>query len=259
MYLKASTIKWALGELNKVPRDQAALFYFLIFNSVNLVKRGTAQQKSKFETEFYKYFGGPLKGGGVGCFNPFDGRWMAEEYINSTVYGRLLNGSHWWTDSNQGFFDRNPPTQFPAEIKISSRAFDNLDDRTTSPCLKSSSLLPMSAVAVLYYRYEELNVNNSNNLTDVVNKFQNEILSTNKQLKQLFSSGATGPLTPYQKSKPSEDEIMSVYPPCPYKGESQVNVRLYVDDVNAVKRQLGLTIDQFSEFFRKIIREKGIY
>ena len=259
MYLKPNTVKWSLDTLKQIPRDQAGLFYFLIFSIVNTVKRGKAHEQSKFENEFYRYFGGPLKGHGIGCFNPFDGRWMAEDYINSTVYGRLLNGSHWWTDSRQGFFDRIPANQFPAEMTLKTDAFETLENRLTYPCMRATALLPLSAIAVLYYRNTSIEVKNENNLTDIVQKYKKEILSKNSELTALFTAGPSGPISPFQEAKPTEDELISVYPSCPYKGESQINVRLYADDVSAVKSQEGILIDQFSDYFRKLIREKGIF
>jgi hypothetical protein len=259
MYLKPNTVKWSLNTLKQIPRDQSGLCYFLIFSVVNIVKKEKPPDKSKFENEFFRYFGAPLKGGGVGCFNPFDGRWMAEDYINSTVFGRLLNGSHWWTDSRQGFFDRVPPNQFPAEMKLKENAFEVLQNRTKYPCLKPSALLPLTAMAVLYYRYDQVEIQNVNNLTDLVRNFKKEIFSKNSGLEVLFSSGPAGPLSPYQITKPLEEELISVYPACPYNGEPQINVRLYADDINAVKSFAGISVDQFSDYFRKLIREKGIF
>lgn len=259
MYLKPNTVKWSLETLKQIPRDQAGLCYFLILSIVNTVNRGKAPEHSEFEKEFYRYFGGPLKGGGVGCFNPFDGRWMAEDYINSTVYGRLLNGSHWWTDARQGFFHRTPPNQFPAEMTLKVDAFETLENRPTYPCIRATALLPLSAIAVLYYRNEPIEIKHINNLSDVVQKFKKEVLSKNQQLDALFTAGPSGPISLFQEKKPSADELISVYPLCPYKGESQINVRLYTDDVAAVKSHEGISTDQFSDYFRKLIRAKGIF
>jgi hypothetical protein len=144
-------------------------------------------------------------------------------------------------------------------MTLKPAALKTLENRPTYPCIRVNALLPLSALAVLYYRNEAIEVKNFNNLSDVVQKFKTEIISKDLNLDALFTPGPTGPLSPFQEDKPLEGELISVYPPCPYKGESQINIRLYADDVSAVKNYEGISVDQFSEYFRKLIRDKGIF
>lgn len=256
-YLNKAAISWAMDSLANIPRDQMCLLYFLILTKKSTVKKGGVAGISPFEKEFYRYFGAPIKGGGVGCFNPFDKRWMAEDYISSTIFGRLLNGSHWWTDADKGFFSRNPGSQFPAEMGILPEAFERLRDRSTYPCLKPGSLLPLTAVSVWYYRGDQIAVDDTTNLKDLVKKFKKDVLILNSNLIQIFFEGGAGPINPYIDKPISESEMLAIYPPCPFAAEPKTNVRLYVDDVNTVKRA-GFDANQIAEFFRKLIRDKGL-
>lgn len=256
-YLNKTAIRWALEALATIPRDQSCLLFFLILTKKSTVKRGGMAGMAPFEMEFYRYFGAPIKGGGVGCFNPFDQRWMAEDYISSTIFGRLLNGSHWWTDGDKGFFSRNPGSQFPAEMGILPNAFERLHDRATFPCLKPGSLLPLTAVSVWYYRAEPVEIKDTTNLKDLVKKFKADVLALNPDLNQLFFEGGAGPVNPYASSPISETDMLAIYPPCPFAGEPKTNVRLYVDDVNIVKKA-GVDANQIADLFRKLIRDKGL-
>lgn len=255
-YLNRVAIRWAMDALATIPRDQSCLLFFLILTMRSTVKKGGAAGMTPFEREFYRYFGAPIKGGGVGCFNPFDKRWMAEDYISSTVFGRLLNGSHWWTDVDEGFFSRNPGRSFPAEMGILPNAFERLENRTTHPCLRPGSLLPMTAVSVWYYRGEQVEIENTANLNDLVTNFKADVLALNPNLHKLFYEGGAGPLNPYNNEPLSEDEMLAIYPACPFAGEPKTNVRLYVEDVNTVRRA-GIDANQIADYFRKLIRDKG--
>lgn len=256
-YLNKAAIRWAMDSLADIPRDQSCLLFFLILTKKSTVKKGGLAGMTPFEKEFYRYFGAPIKGGGVGCFNPFDRRWMAEDYISSTIFGRLLNGSHWWTDADKGFFSRNPGSQFPAEMGILPSAFERLNERTTYPCLKPGSLLPLTALSVWYYRDEPIEVDDPTNLKDLVKKYKADVLNQNSDLNQLFFEGGAGPVNPFSGSRISEAEMLAIYPPCPFAGEPKTNVRLYVDDVNTVKGA-GVDANQIADFFRKLIRDKGL-
>jgi hypothetical protein len=256
-YLTQAAIRWAMDTLVNIPRDQSCLLYFLILTKKSTVKKGGVTGMTPFEEEFYRYFGAPIKGGGVGCFNPFDKRWMAEDYISSTVFGRLLNGSHWWTDGDEGFFSRNPGRQFPAEMDILPNAFERLQDRTTYPCLKPGSLLPMTAVSVWYYRGQPVEIENTTNMNDLVKRLKADVLDLNPDLHKLFFQGGAGPLNPFSDEPLSEEEMLAIYPVCPFAGEPKTNVRLYVDDVNTL-RSAGVDVNQIADYFRQLIRDKGI-
>ena len=133
-YLSKEAITWARMQLEKLSKDQIALLYFLIFARCPKVDRTIPAKREKFESEFYKYFGVPIKGGGVASFNPFDGKWRAPNYINSTVYGRLLVGSHRWTEGSEAFFTRTPSSSgWPAEFSLTDEGFDNLLYRNQPP------------------------------------------------------------------------------------------------------------------------------
>lgn len=256
-YLNKVAIRWAMDALANIPRDQSCLLYFLILTKKSTVKKGGVAGMTPFEKEFYRYFGAPIRGGGIGCFNPFDKRWMAEDYISSTVFGRLLNGSHWWTDTDKGFFSRNPRSHFPAEMGLLTKAFERLDDRTTFPCIRPGSLLPLTAISVWYHRDEPVEVKDMTNLKDLVKCFKEDVLALNPSLNKIFFEGGAGPINPYTDVPISEADMLSIYPPCPYVGEPKTNVRLYLDDIDTLKRA-GVDANHIAEFFRKLIREKGL-
>jgi hypothetical protein len=257
LYLNQKAIRWAMDALANIPKDQSCLLFFLILTRESTVKNGGRAGMTSFEKEFYRYFGAPIKGGGVGCFNPLDKCWKAENYINSTVFGRLLNGSHWWTDSEEGFFSREPGRQFPAEMGILPNAFERLEDRTKYPCLKLRSLLPMTAMSVWYYRGEPVETQDTANLNSLVKRFKADVLDLNPNLYKLFFEGGAGPLNPYGTEPLPEEEMLAIYPPCPFAAEPKTNVRLYLDDVKTMK-SAGIDTNQIADYFRQLIRENGV-
>jgi hypothetical protein len=236
-YVTQEAIKWSLSQLKELPKNQTALIYFLIFGKQPIVDRGHAF--SPFEVEFYKYFGAPIKGDGVAVYDPFSGEWRAENYINSTVYGRLLVGGHRWTEGEESYFSREPAgSGWPAEFKLTEKGFDNLLYRSSPPCLKRQYKLPLSAMAVFYYR-QEPQPDSSSSIDSLVEKYKSDVISKNKVLQKLFCSGLGFPDDQlFGATKLSPSEYRACYPKSPYTSKELSTVRLYKEDVLEIRKNL---------------------
>lgn len=255
IYITPVALQWALKQLIEIPKDQLALLFFLMLAKEPLVSRGQLGNTSAFENEFRRYLMGPIKGGGEAVFNPFASEWRAAEYINSTVYGRLLNGSHRWTEGAEAFFFRAPTTTWPAKFTINDSGFNNLRLRASPPCLKSSYRLPLSAIAIIYYRFINLSDFSPHTLDDLVKKYKDEVLSKNHRLMELFVAGPNFLSNVIFRSIPlSETEKISCYPPSPYSGEPKKNILIYEDDISAIKARLAPGED-IADFMRKLLRK----
>lgn len=258
-YLTSAAIKWALSELKKIPKDQLALLFFLMLVKSPTVKRGKHGEPSAFEIEFQKYLSGPVLGGGSAVFNPFDQQWRAADYLNSTVFGRLLNGSHKWTEGTEAFFIREPTSSWPANFRLTDRGFDNLRERTTPPCLKNSNRLPLNAMAVYYFRFLDLSEFNPQTMPDLVAEFNKTIVNKHERLKELFVSGTNflrGEL--FTHSALTEPEMIACYPPSPFSGEPKKNALLYEDDIDAIKARLS-SGQEIADYIRQLLRKEKIW
>lgn len=259
IYLTADSIKWALIELSKVPKDQLVLLFYLMIAKSPTVQRGQNNKKSSFEVEFDRYLSAPVVGGGLAVFNPLVKKWMAANYTNSTVFGRLLNGSHHWTEGAEAFFERTPSKGWPAKFKLTDVGFDNLRSRTSPPCLKSESRLPLNALAIYYYRFEDLTLLAPQSLSDLVDIFKKDVLSCNRRLIELFVNGSVylrGEL--FTNMLMHESEMVAIYPTSPYSTEPKKNALLYEDDIEAIKLRL-LDGEDVSDYVRKMLRKEKIW
>ncbi len=253
MYLSKGAIKWSIEQLRTLPKDQLALFFFLALAREGKVSRGTAGNPSPFEREILRYLGAPLEGGGVAAFNPFSLEWRAAEYMNSTVFGRLLNGSHKWTEGEDAFFTRTPAKGWPATLTLEEKGFDNLRGRLSPPCLKKSFRLPLTAVAVYYFRFFDLSFFSPGSMTDVVAEYRKEVLSLNERLEELFVPGPNylrGDL--FVNTALSEREKLECYPPSPFSGEVRKSVLIYADDLERIKQRLNEGQD-IADFVRNLL------
>jgi hypothetical protein len=255
IYLKPQAIKQALKVLSGLPKNQTALFYFLIFATCPEITKKEETDAYVFEREFYKYFGGPIKGGGTGVFDPFGHEWRAENYLYSTVYGRLLTGSHKWTEGSEAFFDRKPSGGgWPATFKLSDRGFDNLKERNSPPCLKYDYRLPIAAVAIYYYRFLDLSSFNPQSIKDVVSRYKKDVLSKHPRLKELFIETLNMADNIFQNKRPSEEEMINCYPTSPYSTKEKTRELLYRDDVQFIKSNLKPG-EQVADYVRALITE----
>lgn len=252
-YLTQEAIEWSLKELKRLPKNQTVLLYFLIFGKEPVVDRGRAF--SPFEVEFYKYFGAPIKGGGTAVYDPFSGEWRAENYITSTVYGRLLVGGHKWTEGQESYFSRTPAgSGWPAEFGLTERGFENLLFRSSPPCLKSEYRLPLYAMAIFYYRRDPL-PDQCSTIDDLVGRYVDEVVDRHKTLKKLFTAGyAFSGSKLFDSQELSYNSYQACYPSPPYSTKEQLSVRLYKEDVSEIKKNLreGLSLaDYVSEMIKK--------
>lgn len=254
IYLSLQAVKWSLKRIENLPKNQTALLYFLIFAREPIVDRSGVEKES-FEEEFYRYFGGPIKGGHVAPFDPFAGEWRAENYINSTVYGRLLVGSHSWTEGSESFFERNPASGgWPAKFTLHKEGFDNLRFRSSPPCLKAQYRLPLSAIAIYYYRFRELFFN-PDSLDDLVSKYKEEVLSKYQKLAELFVDGPSCFDNLFSDHPPNEQEMIECYPPSPFSSEEKRNVKLYIEDVERIGHDLEPG-EQIADYVRDVLSQK---
>ncbi|MBA6293124.1 hypothetical protein H4J58_08245 [Colwellia sp. MB3u-70] len=236
-FISQKATKWALSELKKLPKNQTALLYCLIFKRSKIVDRSS--NRAEFENEFHRYFGGYIKGGGVSVFDPFAHEWRASNYLNSTVYGRLLVGGHRWTEGDESYFIREPKgSGWPAKFIFTDDGFNNLLYRTSPPNLKNENRLPLLAIATYYYRFEPLE-KAYNSQQELVNKFVSEVLSNDPLLIKLFVDGVAYNSKDYfVENDLTESEKISCYPAYPDMHKETVNTRLYGDDIKKIKTLL---------------------
>jgi hypothetical protein len=238
-YLTADAIVWARSQLANLKKDQAALLWCLILSKTPTVQYDSSQ-KSDFVIEFNRYFGAPIPGRGVGVFSPIDSKWKAENYLQSTVLGRLLNGSHWWTSPDRGFLERAPKDKWPAHFSFNKEGADRLFLRKGAPSTSGVARLPLAAIAIFYYRFDPLSLGADPSIEELVDLYKQEVLSLNPLLCELFEADTAvywGQL--FADISLSEQERMSCFPSSPYGGEAKQNALLYVEDVRELHQRLG--------------------
>lgn len=255
MYVTKEALLWARGQLSELPQDQAALFWCLILSKEPVVS-SISHVAESFIDELYRYFGAPIAGGGTGVFNPMDSKWKAENYIQSTVFGRLLNGSHWWTSPDKGFLARSRKDGWPATFQFDAGGASRLFLRQKPPSTSSARRLPIAAVAVYYYKFDRLEKSQVSTLEELVAKYRREVLVVNPELEKLFDTDT--PVfwgTPFSDQELSLSEKLSCFPASPYSSEPKQNVLLYTDDVKEMQKSLidGQTI---ADLVRSLIRVK---
>ena len=254
-FLTKEAVDWSIRSLGGLPKNQTALFYFFIVTRCPTIDRTHEMGRKEFEREFYRYFGAPIKGGGIGVYDPFGKEWRAENYINSTVYGRLLVGSHRWTEGEESFFERRPAgSGWPATFVLTDKGFDNLRFRNSPPCLSYDYRLPLSSVSLYFYRFDDLKKYNPTSLEDVVSIFQREVLSLDKRLSALFVKGNSFMGKLFRDTPLSEEERISCYPFAPHSSEPKSRELLYKSDIEYIESRLddGETV---AEYIHKMIRQ----
>ena len=238
VYITKDAILWARTQLKSLPTDQFALFWCLIFQKAPKVS-SPPHLSDPFVKEFHRYFGAPIPGGGIGVFNPIDSKWKAEQYIQSTVYGRLLNGSHWWTSTERGFLKRNKKDGWPAEFTFDSDGAKSLFLRPNAPSTSACERLPLSAVAIHYYKFDTLDSSEVNSIDSLTKKYQEEVVNQNPYLQELFALDSTAYWgSPLSENPLSDQDAMSCFPPSPYSGESKQNALLYTEDIKYMQGML---------------------
>src|SRR4030042_2055188 len=255
LFITAKAVRWSVNQLNLLPKNQTALLFFLIFAVCPEVGSSNSKSRQEFETEFHRYFGGPIRGDGIAVYDPCGGQWRAENYIHSTVYGRLLVGSHRGTEGTEAFFQREPKAGgWPAQFELTDKGFDNLKYRNESPSLRYEYRLPLTAIATYYYRFDDISHYHLVDQRGLVQLYKQKILSKHSRLGELFVEGSWFLDTIFSAQSLTEKEKISCFPPSPFMGEPQQRVLLYADDIDYIKGQLkdGETI---AEYVHNSIRE----
>lgn len=252
-YLTLQAIQWSINRLADLPKNQTALLYFLIFPHSPKVDRTNPSSNASFIKEFYRYFGGFIKGGGIACYDPFAREWRAEEYLNSTVYGRLLVGSHKWTEGDEAFFLRDPRSGgWPAQFLLTDGGFNNLKYRSSPPCLKFDYRLPIKVMAVYYYRFDDLSDLDLSGLEDLTEQYRKTVISKHPRLGELFKEGPSYLGSLFTDEPLAEANKISCYPPAPFCNETMTKQLLYTGDVEYIRTKLkaGQTI---ADYIRKLL------
>jgi hypothetical protein len=255
VYLTADSIRWASKQLQTVPENQLLLVFILVLISQPDIQR-TSASKNPFVVELEKYIGGPLKGGGTGIFNPFSWEWRAEDYLQSTVFGRLLNGSHSWTNSASGYISRNPEREWPANFVFDRKGLDRLKKRSTPPCLKAGSRLPLSAIAIWYYKFDELKPNQANSIEALRETFIAKLNLENPLAVSFFEDEDNvfwGDLVSHLPL--NDDEKIALFPASTYLAEPRKKVSIFEDDLKTLK-MMQQPYEDISDVIRRLIMER---
>ena len=210
-YLTPEAILWARAQIEDLPKDQIGLVFALLASRSPVISYDSIDmsQRSEFLQHTLRYFGAPIALGAWGFFVPLDGKWRSDDYLMSTVMGRLLNGSHWWTAAG-GFIGRNPSTGWPATFSFGIRGFEVLRRRTRPPFLTGGKRLPLSAMAIWYFRHEDIA---ESNLESLVLRYKEEINSSEFDVLRIFEDNKTifwGDLT--RSTDLTDDERKKCYP-----------------------------------------------
>jgi hypothetical protein len=255
VFLTADSIKWASSQLQLVPDNQLLLIFILVLAAEPDIQRTNAS-RNPFLIELEKYIGGPLKGGGNATYNLFTGTWRAEDYLQSTVFGRLLNGGHGWTNPASGYLIRTPERQWPANFKFSSECLNRLKKRSSPPYLKAGSRLPLSAVAIWYYKFEELESSQVNDIESLRRKYLAKLEQSNSLTLNFFEEednlfwGNLLSQTPL-----TDDEKTDLFPQSPFMAEPRIKISVFEDDLKVIK-QMKQPNEDIADVIRRMIMEK---
>jgi hypothetical protein len=255
LYLTQEAISWSLSEIQKLPRNQLLLFFMIALGTEPTIERA-GEHRTDFQKELERYLGGDLIGGGTAFFNPLENSWRSEDYFQSTVVGRLLNGSHGWTNGDEGYIRRVPTRGWPADFSVGKQEMKNLKSRTSPPHLKRGSRLPSTAIAIWYHKFDDLAPLGVTSIDQLTKKYLQQIKSNNELLLDLFESENPSFWgEPFQNTALSIEERISCFPPSPYRGEPQRNVALYVDDIARIK-DLKTKDESVADYVKRLL--KGI-
>jgi hypothetical protein len=213
-FITPDAVKWALGILKKLTSDQSALFIQIVLSKFPYVPP-RSEGDAPFVGELMRYIGVAKQTGNFDLFNPMRGEWLAENYVGSTLYGRLLNGSHWWTLGNEAILSRTPASGLPAEITPNEETFQRLLLRTRSPYLSAGQRLPRLATAILYFRNVDLHEFHVSDPESLWDAYFQVGLQSSKLLERLFER--EGDNAVYwggllQDTQPGLDEIRDCFP-----------------------------------------------
>lgn len=239
-------------------RDQLALFFCLTIAKEPVIAK-TNKITSPFSQELLRYLGAPIKGGGVGFFNPIEGKWRSENYLFSTVSGRLLNGSHWWTGAD-GFIKRTPTKDWPATFSFDRQGFETLLRRYSSPNLAYANRLPLEAVAILYFRDQDLSIyslTQESSISELTKLYQEKVLENRQELVGLFRESHGEFSRPLFVGETVGEEVwIGIFPPSPHSSEPKKNVLLYSDDVDSLNA-MSEGNEMIADTLRRLLKMKG--
>ena len=238
-----------------VPENQLLLIFILVLISEPNIER-TRVSRNAFVKELEKYIGGPLKGGGTGIYNPLSGSWRAEDYLQSTVFGRLLNGGHGWTNPASGYLVRNPERQWPASFEFNNEGLDRLRKRLSKPCLQAGSRLPLSAIAIWYYKFEALESTKVNSIDDLRGKYLAKLSLENSLALNFFEEEDNMFWGNFISHTPlTEDEKIALFPPSTYMSEPRLKVSVFEDDLKLLKK-IKQSNEDIADVIRRLIMER---
>ena len=213
LYISQSAVSWALKQLKQLPRDQVLLLFLICVElSSHLTNNKLGTRPTGFLAQLDRFLGVVIEPKTRRIFSVFEGKWRAEAYLQSTVIGRLLNGSHIWTSPTDGFIIRKPKSGWPAELAIAPTAISVLEANKRPPKLSHSQLPSMQALAILYFRYQEL-PDGLKGIHDVVRLFQQEFPSDSDLLSRVTRDDLIFLGQVLVTTKPKREEILSCYPP----------------------------------------------
>lgn len=264
------SVNWALINLSNLPKDQTGILFYLIFSKLGgqysgfkLNSRGKSRET--FEKEFLRYFSGSLADGTPVPFDPFSKSWRADNYIQSTVFGRVINGSHWWTHPEKGFISRNPATGWPAEFKPHPEALNRLRERTTPPNLTSPNKIPLVALTAWYYRFEDISgICTTENVLDVMKHYLSSLRLKPNSEALIFSdireTGESLQVNPYMLSSVkispvsiTKAEAKSIFPSRTQIMELRKNLRVFEVDFEKIKR-MRVAGEDDADVIRRLIQ-----
>lgn len=213
MWINPASVKWANSQLQTFPKDQTLLFFLLAtLRAPSLEYTKDTSKPSGLIAELYKYLGVRLPNGSWRIFNPLEGKWRAENYVYSTILGRLLNGSHWWTaDSDKGFLERIPSQGWPARLQLRENAITSLEESPKPPKISPQLRLPLEPLSILYFRYSEIPASITN-LSELVAEYRKQALQDAVSAKLVSNGGILYFGDLLSKSAPSDEVLCSYYP-----------------------------------------------
>jgi hypothetical protein len=273
-YFTIDSIRWALASLSRLPKDQTGILFYLIFAKLAGQYGGfrldnSGHTREIFEKEFMRYFSGPLSDGTLVPFDPFSKNWRADRYITSTVFGRVINGSHWWTHLERGFISREPQTGWPAEFSPHPDALGRLLNRPDPPNLVSSNKISLVALTAWYYRFEDVSTMGEEGLDvlNVINYYLASLRLKSNTSPLIFSdvkeaNGAlqVNPYTlSYVKISPiqiTKAEASSIFPPRTKITELRKNLRVFEADFEKIKLMTAPGEDE-ADVIRRLLQFYG--
>lgn len=246
-FVSEAAVAWAGKQFKKLPKDQTLLIFLLIISNVPVLEGNGRFANKSFENEFQKYFGIPYKGS-TRYFGLFDNAIRAENYFSSTVIGRLLNGSHHWT---REFITRTPEHgTWPARFALRDNLIPTLKLRDKAPFLDFGMRLPLLATAIVYFKNVDLTSHKVQNEDDLVNLYQQEVISKDPKLAELFEIDVElywGDLFAHERI--GDVALFD----CLTGEEALKSIKIYESDLEILQTRISAD-ESVAEAIRKIIR-----